>query len=338
MLRAAGDLGGDVDLVELLLQHDRSLANVLLAVGAPLRDHLLDLLVLPRMQRLEGEVLELPLERVDAEAVSERRVDLERLARLLHLLLLAEVLDRAQVVQTVGELDQDHADVLGHRHDQLAVVLRLRVLAALELDAGQLRDALDELRDLVAELRPDLLDLGAGVLDDVVQQGGRQRRLVELQAGEDLRDAPRVEDELLPRLAYLPGVGARGEVEGVREQRPVDVDLVRLDLGDQLLDEVLMPLEDCHEASVPLPCGAPSPASGMRRNPAVDDESEKPCSLVEDIPRSSTRSRASCASSMPSRPGPPQSRGAAVSRSARPLSSGRVGQGGRRLEQCAKAR
>src|SRR6185369_9478609 len=112
-----------------------------------------DLLVLARMQRLEREILELPLERVDAEAMREWRVYLERLLRLLDLLLLAEVLDRAHVVEAVGELDQDHADVLRHRDNHLPVVLRLRLLAALELDARQLRHALDELRDLVAELR-----------------------------------------------------------------------------------------------------------------------------------------------------------------------------------------
>ena len=108
----------------------RGLAHVRLAVGAALGDHRLDLLVLARMQRLEREILELPLERVDAEPVRERRVDLERLLRRLHLLLLAEVLDRAHVVQAVRELDQDHARVLGHRHDHLAVVLGLGLLAA----------------------------------------------------------------------------------------------------------------------------------------------------------------------------------------------------------------
>ena len=142
-------------------EHERRLADVLLAVGAPLGDHLLDLLVLARVERPEREVLELPLERVDAEPVGERRVDLERLARLAHLRLLAHVLDRAQVVQPVGELDQDHAHVLGHRDDELAVVLGLGVLAALELDPRQLGDALDELRDLLAELGADVLDLDA---------------------------------------------------------------------------------------------------------------------------------------------------------------------------------
>ncbi len=145
---------------------------MLLAVAPPLRDHGLDLRVLARMQALEGQVLELPLDGVDAEAVRDRRVYLERLLRLLQLLLAPEVLDRAHVVEAVGELDEDDARVLRHRHDHLAVVLDLGVLAARELDARQLRDAFDEPRDLVAELGLHVGDVRLRVLDDVVQQGG----------------------------------------------------------------------------------------------------------------------------------------------------------------------
>ena len=50
---------------------------------APARgDEALDLLVAPRVQRREREVLELPLEGIDPEPVGERGVDLERLRRL----------------------------------------------------------------------------------------------------------------------------------------------------------------------------------------------------------------------------------------------------------------
>ena len=171
VLRPAGDVGRDVGLLELAREDPRGLLDVLLAVAPALGDHGADLGVLARVQRLEGEVLELPLHRVDAEAVRDRRVDLERLLGLLDLLLLAEVLDRAHVVEPVGELDQDDARVLRHRHDHLPVVLGLRVLAALELDPGQLGDAVDELRDLVAELGADSWSgVDAGVLDDVVQE------------------------------------------------------------------------------------------------------------------------------------------------------------------------
>ena len=83
------------------------------------------------MQRREREVLELPLDRVDAEPVRDRRVDLEGLLGLLDLLLLGYRADRAHVVQAVGELDQDDPDVRGHRDHHLAVVLGLRLVARL---------------------------------------------------------------------------------------------------------------------------------------------------------------------------------------------------------------
>src|SRR3712207_6891294 len=53
--------------------------------SALLVDQALDLLVLARMQRREREVLQLPLDRVDAQAVRERRVDLQGLLRLVDL-------------------------------------------------------------------------------------------------------------------------------------------------------------------------------------------------------------------------------------------------------------
>src|SRR6266404_4440909 len=62
--------------------------------------------------------------------------------------------------------------VLRHGQDHLSVVLGLRVLAALKLDPGQLGDAFDQLRDLLAELGLELVGVDAGVLDDVVQKRG----------------------------------------------------------------------------------------------------------------------------------------------------------------------
>ena len=165
------------------------LVDVDLALVALLGDELLDLLVLARVQGREGEVLQLPFDRVDTEPVGERRVDLQRLARLRHLLLLRQRAERAHVVEAVGQLDQDHPDVGGHRHHHLAVVLGLPLVAALEGDPGQLRDAVDELGDLLAELVADLLEAGAGVLDRVVQERRAEGLGVEPHPGADLGDA-----------------------------------------------------------------------------------------------------------------------------------------------------
>src|SRR5262249_21710653 len=182
-----------------------------------------------------------------------RRVHLECLARLLRLLLLAEVLDGPHVVEPVRELDEDDANVLRHRDDHLPVVLGLRLLAALEGDPGQLRDTLDELRDLGAGLGANLLDIRVRILDHVVQERRSDRLLVQVELGADARDAERMMDELLSGPPRLPLVSALGELEGAAQELLVDVGVVRLDLGDELLDQVFaMPLgvEDTHIVSV----------------------------------------------------------------------------------------
>jgi hypothetical protein len=76
--------------------------------------------------------------------VGERRVDLQRLARLRGLFLLRQGAERAHVVEPVGELDQDHPDVAGHRHHHFPVVLGLPLVATLEAHPGQLGDAVDQ--------------------------------------------------------------------------------------------------------------------------------------------------------------------------------------------------
>ena len=207
VLGAARDLRLDPELVELLGQVLARLVDVALALGALLGDQTLDLVVLARMQRLEREVLELPLDRVDTEPVGDRAVDVERLAGLLDLLLLGHRGDRAHVVQAIGELDQDDPDVRGHRDHHLAVVLGLRLVARLERQPGELGDAVDQAGDLLAERLANLLQRRRGVLDGVVQQRRAQRLGVEAHPGADLRHADRMDDEVLAGCA---GAGRRG--------------------------------------------------------------------------------------------------------------------------------
>jgi hypothetical protein len=177
---------------------------------------------------------------VDPQPVRQRRVDLERLARLRHLLLLGQRAERAHVVQAIGQLDQDHPDVGGHRDHHLAVVLRLPLVATLEGHPGQLGHAVDELGDLLAELDPDLLQAGARVLDRVVEQRRAERLRVEAHPGADLGDPDRVGDELVARAAQLVGVTLASEVEGVGDRVAVDcgrrVEL--LDHGEEVGEEL----------------------------------------------------------------------------------------------------
>ena len=100
-------------------------------------------------------------------------------------------MERAHVVQPVGELHQQHADVVGQRQQELAQVLRGALVLRLRLDLAELGHPVDQPRDVLAEQLLDLLGRGERVLDRVVEDGGGDRLVVELEVGEDARDLDR---------------------------------------------------------------------------------------------------------------------------------------------------
>ena len=79
-------------------------------------------------------------------------------------------MQRAHIVQPVGELDQQHANIFRHRQDQLAEIFRLLGLVGLQFDARQFGDAVDQPRDVRAEQFLDVFQRGQRVLDRVMQQ------------------------------------------------------------------------------------------------------------------------------------------------------------------------
>ena len=145
------------------------------------------------------------------------------------------MVERAHVVQPVGELDQQHAHVLGNRQQQLAQVLRLLGLLRDQVELLQLGQALDQLADIRAEQLVDLLAGRRGVLDRVVQQRDGDRRLVEMHVGEDRRDFERMREIGIAGSAPLVAMLLHGIDIGLVEQRLVDVGLVALNALDKLV-------------------------------------------------------------------------------------------------------
>ena len=97
-----------------------------------------------RIERCEAEVLEFDAQVVHAEAIGDRRVELQGFTRDALALLAAERPERAHVVQAIREFYQNDANVLGHRHGHLLEVLGLGFGAGLE-DGGELGDAVHDL-------------------------------------------------------------------------------------------------------------------------------------------------------------------------------------------------
>ena len=108
-----------------------------------------------------------------------------------------------------------------------------------------------------------VVEVDLGVLDDVVEERGGDRLLVEAELDADHRDADRMRDERLARAALLALVRRGGETEGARDE--LDSGRARCrsgELGEQALEELLMPLSGldcCHVFSVLRPFRAVPP-------------------------------------------------------------------------------
>ena len=166
-------------------------------------------LVRGRLDVPERQLLQLVLELAHAQPMGDRRVDVARLLRDADPPVFRQVMQRAHVVQAIGELDEDDADVVDHRQQHLAEALRLALLARGELQPRELRHALDDVRHLLAEQLPHPLDGVRRVLDDVVQQPGGDGDHVQPHVGQQVGHLERVHQVGLPGSADLPLVLVR---------------------------------------------------------------------------------------------------------------------------------
>ena len=205
MLLAAHHLGLDAVRLEMRLDAPADAADQVAAAAlVQRRQPLGDRFIGVGLELLEGERLHLGHELVHADPLGERRVDIHRLLGDAAALLLAlDVMERAHVVQPVGELHQQHADVVRHGEQELAQILRRALVLALRLDLGELGDAVDQPRDIVAEMLLDLLRRRQRVLDRVVEDGGDDRLVVEMEVGEDAGDLDRMAEIGIARGAVL---------------------------------------------------------------------------------------------------------------------------------------
>ena len=235
VLRARHHVRLDAALQERGIQLLLDLLEEFLLVAARAAQRVLEHLVTARIQRLEPQVLELELDVVEPEPLGDRRVDLERLAGDRPAPRRRHGRDGAHVVHAVGELHQDDAQVAHHRQQHLAERLRLRLLAALELDLVELGDSVDQLGHVRAEARGQLILGRRGVFDDVVQDRRHDGVGVQAQIGEDGRGGHRMRNERLAREAFLPTVRRGAELGRLADARHLLGRQVGADRGEQLL-------------------------------------------------------------------------------------------------------
>ena len=241
VLRTPVDLGLDAGFGQSPFQLHLGLDNQLVAVAFLLLDGVLDFLVAGRVEIAEAQVFQLRLDTPDTQPVGQRRIVVERLAGDAPALVFLLTAQRAHVVQAVGELDDQHAQILdaGQHHFaqrfSFLVADRHVGLAFLLLDLLELGHTVDQLGDGGAELDANVIDAKFRILGDIVQQTGSQRLRVHAQLGQYFGDGDRVRDVGFAAVAQCVAVRVAGQHVGAQQQ----VAVLGLEAVGQMLPELV---------------------------------------------------------------------------------------------------
>ena len=120
MFHTAADFAVDISVSHMALDFRIDGLDKLVARLIGKCDFFLKILECFRLQITECQVIQLYFDSGDTETVRKRCVDLDRLSGFFFLFLRFHILERAHIVQTVGQFDQDYTDILRHRQEHFS--------------------------------------------------------------------------------------------------------------------------------------------------------------------------------------------------------------------------
>ena len=187
------------ELLLLVLLHFHAAFNVVIA---------------HRVEHPNTAILKLLHNRSDTESVRQRSIDFHGFMGYAALLLHRLCVDGTHIVQTIGKLYYDYANVLCHCHEHFAYILRLLLLLGGVVDLFyllQLGNAVNQICNVRAKFLFDFLKGNIGVLHNVVQKRRYHRIRIHAKLDGYLCCFNRVDDIWFPACAELTGMGFFGK-------------------------------------------------------------------------------------------------------------------------------
>ena len=128
------DLARNIHRIKMLFDLTHSRMDHCLTLAAFDLDLLDQIIIDLRLHITERQILQLPLNGINTQTVSQRRIDLHRFARNRLLLMHRHKFHRPHIMQPVGQFYHNYADILGHRQKHLTVVFDLLLFLGNILD------------------------------------------------------------------------------------------------------------------------------------------------------------------------------------------------------------
>ena len=164
----------------------------------------------------ETEVFQFRLDLIQSQAIGKRGVNIKGFACNLILLVGQHGTECTHVVQAVGNLDQDHPDIIRHGEQEFLEVFCLCRSPVTKNTSGDFGQSVDNLCNLGPEDIFDIFYCIIGVLDNIVQQSGTNgSRAKAYFIAYDLRDGNGVHDIRFPRASFDAFMCLIGEIEGL---------------------------------------------------------------------------------------------------------------------------
>ena len=140
-----------------------------------------------RLQIPERQILQFVAHVAHAQAMRDRRVNIQSLARNSLLLGILQIFKRAHVMQPVGQLHQHHAHVIHHGQKHLADVFDLPRFRRHHVQPADFCDSLHQPRHFRTKPLFDPRERKFRVFHHVMQQRGRQSSGVHAHVRQDMR-------------------------------------------------------------------------------------------------------------------------------------------------------
>ena len=200
---AAINTGFDTVAAQPVFNRVQNLADQFAPV-APRRTHRLGESAVPQRQHVrERQILQFTINVVETQAVRDRHIDFQCLACDAPAFLGRHRVQRAHIVQTVGELDENDAHVAGHGQQHFAEILGLLLDLTLEFDLVEFGQTINQCCDWGAKALDQFIFLDVLILHHVVEQRRHDGLCVELPIGTDFGHGDGVRDIRLAGFAHL---------------------------------------------------------------------------------------------------------------------------------------
>ena len=194
VFRSALNFAADTGLLDSVLQRCHSLVNHILALTAFNFYLLYQVVINIRLHITEGQILQFPFNGIDTEAMCQRRINLQCFPGNRLLLMHRHIFHRAHIMQTVGQLNQYHADIARHRQKHFAIVFNLAVFLGNIFDFAQLGNAVYQIGNHSTELFLDIFQLVIRILHHIMQEGSSQCFIIHLQSHKNAHNANRMDN------------------------------------------------------------------------------------------------------------------------------------------------